>query len=239
MKLPEGYTYKASCGESKGKRDVIDEAICWGQDAESLQRSQCKNWQLPNEVWSAEVGAMVDWPGYETEYECQQDILVNGISKAPRAPYADPPATDYKQEPRQCDFENQRYTKNGWDIPWDRCMLEAREGYAYNIYMCKDQYGNNMTCANNCRGVNPNAVIVGGVGVLAAAVASQQVLLQAAGLGAIGLGAIGVGGASALMNINRCPNTRPCRGRDRGNPRRRKCCRLFGTGQGARCPRFC
>ena len=75
----------------------------------------------------------------------------------------------------------------------------------------QDHDGNNMTCANNCRGVNPNAVIVGGVGVLAAAVASQQVLLQAAGLGAIGLGAIGVGGASALMNINRCPNTRPCR----------------------------
>ena len=25
MKLPEGYTYKASCGESRGKRDVINE----------------------------------------------------------------------------------------------------------------------------------------------------------------------------------------------------------------------
>ena len=123
MKLPEGYTSKTSCGKSNGRRNVIDEATCWGQDAETLRRSQCKNWQLPNEA--------TGWPGYETEYECQQDILVNGTSKAPL-----PPATE-TTEPRQCDFENQRYTKNGWDIPWNQCMLEAREGYAYNIYMCK------------------------------------------------------------------------------------------------------
>ena len=40
-------------------------------------------------------------------------------------------------EPRMCDFEKHTFLKNGLNIPWDRCMLEAREGYAYNIYMCK------------------------------------------------------------------------------------------------------
>ena len=33
----------------------------------------------------------------------------------------------------------------------------------------QDKGGNNMTCANNCRGVDPNAVIIGGGAVLAAA----------------------------------------------------------------------
>ena len=63
MKMPEGYTYKASCGESKGQRNVIDEATCLGQDAESLRRSRCQNWQL----------------AYATEYECQQDLLTSDL----------------------------------------------------------------------------------------------------------------------------------------------------------------
>merc|ERR1719350_1423344 len=229
MKLPEGYTSKASCGVSKGKRDVIDEATCLGQDAESLRRSRCKNWQLSNDLSNDTTG----WPGYVTEYKCQQDILINGTSNAP------PPPTKETREPRQCDFENQRYTKNGWDIPWSQCMLEAREGYAYNIYMCKDQFGNNMTCANNCRGVNPNAVVIGGTAVLAAAVASQQVLLAPLGLGAIAAAGGGAAVVGQMMNRG-CPARRPCLARDRGNPRRRKCCRAFGTTQGRpRCPRTC
>ena len=135
MKLPEGFTYKTSCGESKGQRDVIDEAVCWGQDAESLRRSRCKNWQLADNATdnnATDNNATVNnlWPGYATEYDCQQYILSNGTSKAPAAP------AEANRE-RRCDFENQRYTKNGWDMPWDKCMLEAREGYAYNIYMCK------------------------------------------------------------------------------------------------------
>ena len=36
----------------------------------------------------------------------------------------------------------------------------------------QDANGNNMTCANNCRGVNPNAVIIGGTAVLAVATVS-------------------------------------------------------------------
>ena len=132
MKLPEDFTPKTSCGESKGKREVIDEEVCMGQDAENLRRSRCKNWQ--------EVDVATGMPFYETEYECQQNILTNGNSNAPL-----PPPEDVESNlERPCDFENQRYTKNGWDMPWDKCMLEAREGYAYNIYMCK--VNNNTLC---------------------------------------------------------------------------------------------
>ena len=47
------------------------------------------------------------------------------------------------------------------------------------LYIPQDVHGNNMTCANNCRGVNPNAVVIGGTAVLAAAaVTPLQVLDQ-------------------------------------------------------------
>ena len=125
----------------------------------------------------------------------------------------------------------------------------------------QDRYGNNMTCANNCRGVNPNAVIIGGTAVLAAAAVTPLQVLTPLGLGALGGGAAVVG---QMMNRRSCPATRPCRvidtfphdlhttsqmvklktcflqARDRGTPRRRKCCRPFGAGQGmVRCPRVC
>ena len=65
-----------------------------------------------------------------------------------------------------------------------------------------------MTCANNCKGVNPNAVIIGGTAVLAAStVTLQQVLTIGAGVAAAGGGAAVVG---QMVNQG-CPRTRPCR----------------------------
>ena len=72
----------------------------------------------------------------------------------------------------------------------------------------QDRYGNNMTCANNCRGVNPNAVIIGGTAVLAAAAVTPLQVLTPLGLGALGGGAAVVG---QMMNRRSCPATRPCR----------------------------
>ena len=47
------------------------------------------------------------------------------------------------------------------------------------LYIPQDVHGNNMTCANNCRGVNPNAVVIGGTAALAAAaVTPLQVIDQ-------------------------------------------------------------
>ena len=69
-----------------------------------------------------------------------------------------------------------------------------------------------MTCANNCRGVNPNSVIFGGGAVLAAATVGGLGFL-APGLG---VGAAAVGGTVALMASRQCPNSRPCRVRYHG-----------------------
>ena len=130
MKLPKGYTKKPSCGESKGRLDAIDEAICLGQDAENLNRGRCKNWQ----------GA------YTSEYGCQQEILENGTLTTMWGSTSMTPSPEkLPLEPRQCDFENHNYTKNGMNMVWNHCMLEAREGYAYNIYMCKVRNFQNLS----------------------------------------------------------------------------------------------
>ena len=98
MQPPKGYTNKASCTETKGRREVIHETRCMGLDSENLHRER-KPTKIPKD-----------------QYEVDEH----------------PPT-----EPRMCDFENHTYSKNGLNMSWDRCMLEAREGYAYNIYMCE------------------------------------------------------------------------------------------------------
>merc|ERR1711971_892709 len=69
---------------------------------------------------------------------------------------------------RKCDFT----FKDGNGTVWDECKLESEEGYAYNVYTCRDSDGNRLSCANNCKGVDPNSVIIGGGAVLAAATVS-------------------------------------------------------------------
>ena len=66
-----------------------------------------------------------------------------------------------------------------------------------------------MTCANNCKGVNPNAVIIGGTAVL---VASTVTLQQVIGIGVAVVSAGGIGTAAVGQMMNRgCSGTRPCR----------------------------
>ena len=125
MKLPDSYSTKDSCGQAKGNRETIDQSNCYGKDAETLFRSRCRDWNR----------------FYNTEYECQQALLVNGSCCSTPLDsdngFVNRPEKLETEEVRLCDFENQNYTKNGRSMKWDRCMLEAREGYAYNIYMCK------------------------------------------------------------------------------------------------------
>jgi hypothetical protein len=71
----------------------------------------------------------------------------------------------------------------------------------------QDKGGNNMACANNCRGVDPNSVIIGGSAVLAAAaVSGTSFLFPAAAVGIGGPAALGVGAAAMMMmRTNGCP----------------------------------
>ena len=117
--------------------------------------------------------------------------------------------TDWaSQKYDKCAF-NQTYGKN--ETTWKECRLEGAEGFSYNIYQCQDERGKIGTCANNCKGVNPNSIIIGGLAPVFAFAAGQAflqpALLGAAGLGAgaIGIGAIGVGPAIT----GQCPNTNP------------------------------
>ena len=68
-----------------------------------------------------------------------------------------------------------------------------------------------MTCANNCRGVNPNAVIIGGTAVLAAAAVTPLQVLTPLGLGALAAAGGGAAVVGQMMNRRSCPATRPCR----------------------------
>ena len=62
------------------------------------------------------------------------------------------------------------------------------------------QYGKIATCHNNCKGVDPSAIIGAGVAaVVATGVAAQAVLPVIGALGIGGLGAVGGGAAMELM----------------------------------------
>ena len=62
----------------------------------------------------------------------------------------------------------------------------------------QDVNGVTLACANNCLGVDPNSVIIGGGAVLAAsAIGLSSFLLPAAGVGA---GAVGLGAAGFMAN---------------------------------------
>ena len=127
---------------------------------------------------------------------------------------------------KECDFSYVDKT-SGVQDSWDKCRLFSQEGYAYNIYICKvvlylshhvqvplhlnlpqDQSGNNMTCANNCRGVDPNSVIIGGGAVLAASAVGGLSFFGLA-QSALGLGAVAA--AAGGMALTQCPASRPCR----------------------------
>ena len=135
MTMPEGFSKKPSCGRSAGRRDVLGQEKCFGLDAENLDRGRCNYWREPFSSTNQKEKA------YSSNYECQQDLFVNGTSSS-IAKYCASfnncgPNPGFPIEPRLCDFKNHRFMKNGLNRTWDQCMLEAQEGFAYNIYMCK------------------------------------------------------------------------------------------------------
>ena len=127
--------------------------------------------------------------------------------------------TDWaSQKYDKCAF-NQTYVgkKGKNETTWEECRLEGAEGFSYNIYQCQDKEGHLGVCANNCKGVNPNSIIIGGFAPIAVAGLAGQAFLQPALLGAagLGLGAVGVGamGVGPVVT-DQCPNSRPCRVRE-------------------------
>ena len=111
----------------------------------------------------------------------------------------------------------------------DICHFYHLCRYSANTFYCVDTLGNLAGCANDCPGVDPAAIIVGG-GLLASASATAGTfglpLLMGAGAG---VGALGLGTTRAMCVSPWC------------STRSGQCCLLIGIGQSRspRCPRFC
>jgi len=108
-----------------------------------------------------------------------------------------------------------------------------------NFFTCNNTNGSQAVCANNCLGVDPNAVVVGGIlplfaplAVAAAAQLAPDLMGAALGAGSI-LGAMGLGMVSMNMRQNACPAGQ-CRARFA-----QRCCRLVRVSGQQVCPSFC
>ena len=82
---------------------------------------------------------------------------------------------------------------------WDKCQLYTPvEGLAYNVNQCIENTYNGTAryanCANNCIGVDPNAII--GAGVAAVTATALGSLGPVFGIG--GIGAVGAAGGAIL-----------------------------------------
>ena len=76
-----------------------------------------------------------------------------------------------------------------------------------NKKVLQDSENKTLTCANNCRGVDPNAVVIGGGALLAAtALGSLQLLPGVVGLA----GTLAMGTAAMAILDNGCPSDMPC-----------------------------
>ena len=67
-----------------------------------------------------------------------------------------------------------------------------------------DNHGDLASCPNNCIGVDPNAVVVGGTALVASAAigAVSAISIQSVGVGLFGLAALGGG---SLVGSGSCP----------------------------------
>ena len=114
----------------------------------------------------------------------------------------------------------------------EKCVLfsfvESKPRYNRNFYTCTNARGLRAVCANDCPGVDPNAIVIGGeVALLSLAIASSSVDLVGPLLGAgVGLAGLGLGGVA----MNACP----CRSRLTG-----QCCTPRNVRGRRICPQDC
>ena len=169
-------------------------------------------WNLGNSFTYAAENPSVFTDGY-----CYLDWIARQYGKSPPKSYIKPERCKVskgdindldKDDCKASGVFSTNITKCNWGQrdemgkPWDKCRLVAEEGFAYNVYHCKDPYGEVVTCANNCRGVDPNAIVIGGTAVLAATATAPTGLAVIA----LGLGGVGLVGAGAMAN-GMCPPT--------------------------------
>ena len=96
------------------------------------------------------------------------------------------------------------------EFVWDKCRVWSEEGIAFNVHQCIDEKGRTATCHNNCKGVDPSAIIGAGVAAVTLTALTGTSVLPAIG-GAVGLGGVGaVGFMEMLRQQQQCTRTQ-CR----------------------------
>ena len=90
---------------------------------------------------------------------------------------------------------------------FSQCRLYEQEGFAYNVNQCLTNIGGiyyYANCANNCIGVDPNAIIGAGVAAVTASgiLATELVVPILGGMGALGVaGALGAGSMMTAQSM--------------------------------------
>ena len=84
------------------------------------------------------------------------------------------------------------------EFVWDKCRVWSEEGIAFNVHQCIDEKGRTAPCHNNCKGVDPSAIIGAGVAAVVATGIAAQAVLPAIG-GAVGLGGVGAVGFMEML----------------------------------------
>ena len=199
MKISSQYTELAECSETAGRGNIsdIDQVECAAQ-LMSPKFPQVRKWfpcalKLQQPTDCGANGCKPDCTDVTNFHESCLNRDISGCYEMVRV----------KESRTTCDFNNASHPSE--------CSNNGGEGFNENIYQCRNSKGDLAICSNNCRGVNPNAIIIGGTAVAIAAAVSQTLLLSPAAIGVVGLGAgaVGVGAASGLFG-NQCPNRRPC-----------------------------
>ena len=197
MRMPDGYQLAESCGQSRGKKDDIDKDTC--RMKTDHYKPKNRTIECPQKLKSATVGSNLQ-PCNQAALNFTRQCIEGKIAGC--WDIADEHITR-----GTCDFTQK---DDGGNL-WDECRLVAAEGFSYNVFQCKDEYGEIGTCSNNCKGVDPNAIIIGGSAIAGLGAVSGLSLIQAAGLAVPGLVGGAQVGASMLRNRQNCPYTRPCR----------------------------
>ena len=190
--IPGGYTVPESCRQSRGRREDINQAVCRVQTNYYVQREKFFDCFVNNKTSTSTTPA----PGVLTTTTNTTTGPPNRCSRTVTVPVTE----------GYCDWTQTVKDPQNKTQLWDRCRLAANEGFSYNVYQCLDYKGQLGTCSNNCRGVDPNAIVIGGAAVLAASGIAAQTALQL-GLGLVGAppaaAAIGMAGA---MFMSSCPS---------------------------------
>jgi hypothetical protein len=121
------------------------------------------------------------------------------------------------------------------------CLLyglsRLKPGPSSNFFYCNNTEGKEAVCANDCPGVDPNAVVVGGTALLLAPLAAATIVAPNLAGPALGAGSIfaAMGLGRVAMNERRtaCPPGQ-CRAL-----MAQRCCRLVPIRGQQLCPSFC